>query len=274
MTSVKALYIYPLKGGRAVPRQSVLLRPTGFEWDRHWMAIDATGSFVSQRTHPKLARVQPEITEDTLVLHAEGLSPLELSLAQLGDSLPVKVWKDRCTGVDQGDEAAEWMSAALGDAMRIVRIAAPTDRNADPAFAGPEPTPVSFVDGYPILMVNQASLDDLNRRMPEPVPMDRFRPNIVVEGLTPFAEDRIAALRIGNVTLRLVKPCTRCVVTSTDQQTGERINNPLPVLRKFRFNRELLGVAFGENAIISAGVGHTIERGAACAARLDEASPA
>jgi uncharacterized protein len=268
MTTVEELHIYPVKGCRGIARQSVKLVTTGFEWDRHWMIIDSTGSFITQRTHPQLARIQPEIDDEHLILHAEGLSPLKVSLLPLGDPTEVVVWKDRCTGLDQGDAASEWLSEAVKDAVRLVRIAAPTDRLANAKFAGPDPTPVTFVDGFPILICNRASLEDLNKRMPEPVPMARFRPNLVVGDLPPFAEDRIAAFRIGNITLRLVKPCTRCIVTSTDQQTGERSTNPLPVLRKFRFNKELLGVTFGENAVIAAGLGSTIERGAACAARL------
>jgi uncharacterized protein YcbX len=135
---------------------------------------------------------------------------------------------------------------------------------ANPEFAGPIAMPVAFSDGFPILVCNRASLEDLNTRMPEPVPMERFRPNVVLDGLPAFAEDRIASLQIGLITLNLVKPCTRCVITSTDQRTGERTTNPLPVLRKFRFDRALLGVTFGENAVITAGVGSNVERGTEC----------
>ena len=124
--------------------------------------------------------------------------------------------------------------------------------------------PVSFADGYPILVCNQASLADLNTRMPEPIPMQRFRPSIVLSGLAAFEEDRIDTLCIGGVTLELVKPCTRCIITATDQLTGERSTNPLPVLRTFRFDRVLLGVAFGENAVVRAGFGLSIARGAEC----------
>src|SRR5262249_20696604 len=130
--------------------------------------------------------------------------------------------------------------------------------------------PVGFADGFPILVCNRASLDELNTRMPEPIPMERFRPNIVLRGLSPFAEDRISSLQIGEITFRLVKPCTRCVVTSTDQRTGERSTNPLPVLRTFPFDRELLGVTFGENAIPTGGVGHVIERGANCTVTYED----
>jgi uncharacterized protein YcbX len=264
MAVIQELFIYPVKSARGIAQTNVRIGRTGLEWDRHWMAIDALGTFISQRTHPKLARITPQITADALVLTAPDLPPLRLPLEACGESISVKVWDDRCTGVDQGDEAAEWVSAAVGDVLRLVRQAPCIDRFAKPQFAGPDPAHVSFVDGFPVLVCNQASLADLNVRMPTPIPMNRFRPNIVLTGLEPFAEDRIEALQIGAITLRLVKPCTRCVITATDQITGERSTNPLPVLRKFRFDGTLLGVAFGENAVIDAGFGLALTRGADC----------
>ncbi|HTT02086.1 MAG TPA: MOSC domain-containing protein, partial [Steroidobacteraceae bacterium] len=128
---------------------------------------------------------------------------------------------------------------------------------------------VTYVDGFPILVCNRASLAELNTRLPTAIPMTRFRPNLVLEGLPAFAEDWIDTLDLGEVKLRLVKPCTRCVITSTDQQTGERLTNPLPVLRQYRFSRELMGVMFGENAVIAAGVGARIAEGAVLIARAD-----
>jgi uncharacterized protein YcbX len=264
MVVVQDLFVYPLKSARGIARSTVRLTATGFEWDRQWMAIDALGTFVSQRTHPKLAQVEPSIERDSLTLMSRDLQPLHLPLAPVGEGVPVKVWNDRCTGLDQGDEAADWISRAVGDVLRLVRQAPSLDRMADPKFAGSKPTPVSFADGYPFLVCNQASLTDLNARMPEHIPMERFRPNIVLTGLSAFAEDSIDTIRIGAVTLDLVKPCTRCIITSTDQRTGERSTNPLPVLRTFRFDRTLLGVAFGENAIAREGIGLNIERGAEC----------
>jgi uncharacterized protein len=269
MTSVEELYVYPVKSCRGIPQQSVRLLSTGFEWDRQWMVIDATDCFISQRTHPKLATVQPALTEGALLLSAAGTGTLRIALDREGPSTTVRVWDDFCIARDEGDEASEWLSAALGDAVRLVRVGAQMNRTANARYAGPDPAPVTFVDGFPILICNRASLAALNGRMPQALPMSRFRPNLVLDGLEPFAEDRIAALSIGAVTLRLVKPCTRCIITSTDQLTGERSINPLPVLRQFRFSRELKGVMFGENAIVAAGAGSTITLGACCAPRLD-----
>jgi uncharacterized protein len=264
MTVVQELFVYPVKSARGIARSTVRLTATGFEWDRQWMAVDALGTFVSQRTHPKLAQVEPAIERDSLTLTSRDLKPLQLPLAPTGEAVSVRVWNDRCVGLDQGDEAAEWISRAVGDVLRLVRQAPLLERMADAKFAGSKPTPVSFADGYPFLVCNQASLADLNARMPEPIPMERFRPNIVLAGLPAFEEDRIETIRIGAITLDLVKPCTRCIITSTDQRTGERSTNPLPVLRTFRFDRTLLGVAFGENAIARDGIGLSIERGAEC----------
>ena len=264
MASVQDLFVYPFKSARGMARPTVRLTATGFEWDRQWMAVDALGTFISQRTHPRLAQVEPSIVGDSLILTAPNLGPLRLPLAPMGEAVSVKLWSDYCAGLDQGNEAAEWISMAVGDVLRLVRQAPLLDRLADPKFAGAEPVPVSFTDGYPVLVCNQASLLDLNARMPQPIPMERFRPNIVLTGLSAFEEDRIETIKIGDITLHLVKPCTRCIITATDQRTGERSTNPLPVLRTFRFNRELLGVAFGENAVARSGVGLSIERGAEC----------
>jgi uncharacterized protein YcbX len=264
MVTVDELNIYPLKSGRRIEKSSVRLAATGFEWDRYWMMINAEGTFLSQRTHPKLAWIEPELSDAELRLRAPDLEPLTLPLQPRGESVEVRVWKDRCEGLDQGEAASAWASSLLSEAVRLVRVVDAPKRIASPQFAGPTPVPVSFSDGFPMLVCNRASLDYLNTRMPEPIPMERFRPNIVLQGLPPFAEDRIASLEIGGVRLRLVKPCTRCVITSTDQRTGERSRNPLPVLREFRFDRDLMGVTFGENAIPIAGVGRLIERGAEC----------
>jgi uncharacterized protein YcbX len=266
---VEELNVYPLKSGRGIAKSAVRLAATGFEWDRHWMITDAKGSFLSQRTHPSLACIQPELSDSGLTLRAPGLDPLTLPLKPGGDSISVQVWSDQCEGLDQGEAASAWASAALAQPARLVRVPDHPKRMANPQFAGPHPMPVAFPDGFPILVCNRASLDDLNARMPEPIPMERFRPNIVLRGLPPFAEDRISLLQIGPVTLSLVKPCTRCVITSTDQRTGERSTNPLPYLRKFRFDRALLGVTFGENAVPVAGVGAMLERGAECAVTYD-----
>jgi len=271
--SVSALFVYPVKSARGIARSRVRVGASGLQWDRQWMLIDARGTFLSQRTHPQLARIVPEVCADALVLHAPDLPALRVPLENRGEEVPVQVWKDACVGVDQGEAAHAWASRVTGEAVRLVRVAPDMARAANVKFAGTTPAPLGFVDGYPLLVCNRASLEDLNRRLPRPIPIERFRPNIVLGGLPAWAEDRIDTLLMGEVTVRLVKPCTRCSIPSRDPCTGEPATDPLPALRKFRFDRELLGVTFGENAVIERGTGCEIERGAHCGVTFDTPSP-
>jgi uncharacterized protein len=260
--SVTELNVYPIKSARGTARAQVRVASTGFEWDRQWMIVDGKGTFLSQRTHPQLARIVPEVTDDALVLSAPGLAALRVPLELEGQPAPVRVWKDDCAAVEQGEAAHAWVSQAVGQPVRLVRAAPDMRRRANPEFAGTVPAPMGFADGYPILVCSEASLEDLNTRMPRPIPMERFRPNIVVRGIPAWAEDRIDTLTIGDLQLKLVKPCTRCKIPSIDQRSGEPSTDPTPALRAFRFSKELRGVMFGENAVIVAGVGAVLERGA------------
>jgi len=228
------------------------------------MLVNVLGVFLSQRTHPQLACIVPELDGGEVVLHAPGLPPLRLPRECSGERLAVRVHQDRCVGLDAGADAAEWASRAAGEAVRLVRVPAHSERRANPTFAGTVPAPMGFADGFPVLVCNAASLADLNTRLPSAIPMERFRPNVVLEGLRAWAEDRIDTLTLGEVTLRLVKPCTRCTIPSIDQRTGQPSIDPTPALRQFRFDKELHGVKFGENAVIVAGVAREIERGATC----------
>jgi uncharacterized protein len=268
---VTGLFVYPLKSARGIECARVHVSATGFEWDRQWMLVNAHGVFLSQRTHPQLACVVPQLDDGALVLEAPGLPPLRLPRVCAGERLAVRVHQAGCAGLDEGPAAAEWASRVANEPARLVRVPPRTERHANPSFAGPAPAPMGFADGYPVLVCNQASLEDLNRRLPSGIPMERFRPNVVVEGLPAWAEDRIATLAFGAVTLRLVKPCTRCTIPSVDQRTGQLSTNPMPALRLFRFNKALRGVTFGENAVIDAGMAHEIERGAACRVGFDPA---
>ena len=264
MATLTGLFVYPVKSMRGIPYPQARVSATGLQWDRQWMVVDDKGTFLSQRTHPRLARIVPEITSEALLLNAAGMPTLRVALSTSGDEVPVRVWKDACVGVEQGTVAHEWVSRILGRPVRLVRVAAGMQRAANREFAGGVPAPLGFPDGYPMLVCNEASLEDLNQRLPGPLPMERFRPNLVVSGLPAWAEDHIDTLTVGPVTLRLVKPCTRCVVPSLDHRTGEPSIDPLPELRKFRFSKALRGIMFGENAVIVAGEGAVLARGTPC----------
>jgi len=264
IATVTGLFVYPLKSARGIACARVRLGPTGFEADRRWMLVNAEGVFLSQRTHPQLACIVPQLDGNEVVLDAPGLPPLRLQGRCSGERLFVRVHQDRCVGLDEGTEAAEWASRAAGEAVRLVRVPAHPERWANPTFAGTTPAPMGFADGFPVLVCNVASLEELNRRLPAGIPMERFRPNLVLEGLPAWAEDRIDTLTIGEVTLRLVKPCIRCTIPSIDQRTGQPSIDPAPALRQFRFDKLLRGVKFGENAVIVTGVAREIERGTTC----------
>lgn len=247
---VSQLYCYPIKSARGIALSRAELDRFGIRHDRRFMLIDPTGRFVSQREEPRLALAVPRFDGDDVVVEAPGQSPLRLPLAGLpGPRRDVTLWDwdGRNESVDQGDGPAAWWSAYLGTPVRLVF--SPED-SARPT----QPTPhgrgvggvVSFSDGFPLLVVSQASLDDLNARLAEPLPMNRFRPNMVVEGVAPFAEDTWQRFRAGGVTLRGTKPCARCPITTTDQDTAERGVEPLRTLATFR--RGERGVLFGQNA--------------------------
>jgi uncharacterized protein len=280
------LFVYPVKSTRGIARSRVKLGPTGFEWDRQWMVVDLEGRFLTQRSHPQMARIVPKVTAKALVLNAPGMPALRVPLgrgregarpregAAPGERITVRIWKDSCTAIDQGREAHAWLSRAIGQPVRLVRVAPDMERTANPAFAGPTAAPINFPDGYPVLICNVASLDELNRRLPKPIPMERFRPGIVIEGVPAWAEDRIDTLTVGRVTLRLVKPCTRCSIPSLDHRTGERSTDPTPVLKELRYSKVLRGVMFGENATILAGVGAEVRRGASGWVTFEEGAQA
>ena len=258
--TVSALFFYPVKSTRGTAVARARLAPTGFEWDRQWMIVDASARFLTQRTHPHMARIVPQVSEGDLTLRHPELPDLRVPREQGGAPLTVRIWDDICEAIGQGSEADTWLTHALGQPVRLVR-AQPQMRAANAQYAAPTPAPIGFPDGYPVLVCNTASLADLNTRLPQPMPMERFRPNVVLEGLPAWAEDRIAALTVGPVTLRLVKPCLRCSIPSFDHLTGEQVFNVLPVLKRFRFNRALRGVMFGENAVIEQGTGEELRRG-------------
>lgn len=264
MARIASLHVYPVKSCRGIDVDSALVTPTGLEWDRRWMLVTARNKFVTQRTHPVLATITVAIGGGTLRLSAEGRGVLSVDVKHGGDSRRTRVWDDDCAGIDAGEDAAAWLTQVTGEGMRLVRVDTDVPRNANPKYAGPVPQPISFADGYPFLMISRASLEGLNRRLPAPIPMGRFRPNLVIDGVPEHAEDAMALFRFGEVVLRGVKHCTRCVVTTTDQRSGARDpdQQPLRTLQKYRHDRVLRGLTFGQNCTLHAGIGARLAVGA------------
>lgn len=246
---VAELHIYPLKGAGGVRVPSVELDELGFRHDRRLLLVDGGGRFLSQREAPALALVRTTLVDGAVRLEAPHAGTLEVGLEPVGKSgraRRVQIWDDRVPAVDVGDEAARWAERALGREARLVRLARKARRAVDREH-GRRGDRIAFVDGYPLLILSRASLEDLNRRLDRPVPMNRFRPNIVVSGTEAYEEDRWWRIRVDDVPVDVVKPCARCVVTTTDQETAERGTEPLRTLATYR--KQGHEVMFGQNAI-------------------------
>jgi hypothetical protein len=234
------------------------------------MIVDDGGRFVTQREHPRLALVGVVIDRSGLTLSTHYRPPITIPFA--APAVPaqdVVVWSSEVRAFDAGDAAAAWLGAHLDAKVRLVRFDRSHVRYCNPDYVGDTGAHVAFADGYPILIIGQASLDDLNERLANngtrALPMNRFRPNIVVAGLEPYDEDHIDTVAIGKVTLRMAKPCTRCTITTTDQNTARVGHEPLTTLAAYRVNEALGGVTFGMNAIVVGGEGGTITLGAPAA---------
>lgn len=260
--TIESLHVYPVKSCRGLTLREARLTPEGFDADRHWMLVRPNGRFVTQRELPRLALVETYVDESSLVLGAPGMSSLRVPKNANGAARPVTVWKFDGRGVDYGEEAAAWFTEFLGTQLSLVAFDVTAPRTCSPEWTQGIHATTRFADGFPVLVISRASLADLNARLPRPLPMERFRPNIVIDGVAPYDEDRIHELRLGEVTLRLVKPCTRCAITTTDQKSGAVDGvEPLRTLKEYRFDRELRGVCFGQNAIVVGGAGRTLRVG-------------
>ncbi|TKA08808.1 MOSC domain-containing protein [Actinacidiphila oryziradicis] len=252
---LSSLHIYPVKSVHGQTCHEAIVEPWGLSGDRRWMLVDRSGRFITQREQPRLALVAAEpLAEGGLRLTAPECPELVVGVPVSGIAAPVTVWKDKVEAVPAGAEAAAWFSAYLGSAAGLVHLDDPARRRpVDPEFGRPGET-VSFADGFPLLLTATASLHALNSLIARgdhaqegPVPMDRFRPNAVIVGTEPWAEDSWRRIRIGEVIFRVAKPCGRCVVTTTDQHTAERGKEPLRTLARHR--RSGNQVLFGQNLI-------------------------
>jgi len=250
MTQIRlsAMYLYPVKscGGISVDRWEV--DAMGLHYDRRWMVATPTGEFLTQRECPALALVRPTIRPPHLILSAPGQRDLVLPLHPMGGRPALtRVWDDSLRVVAPDHRADEWFSQAAGQEVILTYFPDDLVREVDRSYA-PEGGRTGFADGFPFLLVGEASLADLNTRLTAALPINRFRPNLVVSGSAPFAEGGWRQVRIGGIPMQVVKPCARCVVTTTDQATGQRAGDePLRTLAQFR--RVEGKVMFGENVV-------------------------
>lgn len=256
MLRLSALYRYPLKSGKAEILQHVGLDKLGVDGDRRWMLVDeASGRFLTQRAVAKMSQLSALWnSHGGLTLSSPGYTPLDVALPASDDELRgVTIWRDTLRVPDAGDAAAAWVSDFIGKPTRLVHIPLERARTTQAGY-GKDDDQVAFADGYPLLVIGQASLDDLSQRIGRPMDMLRFRPNLVIEGSEAFAEDGWKRLRIGDVEFRAVKPCSRCILTTIDPHTGERSadREPFATLETYRKTEE--GAIFGQN-LVNDGIG-------------------
>ncbi|MDU9413068.1 MOSC domain-containing protein [Pseudomonas sp. zfem005] len=250
MLRLSALYRFPMKSAIGERLQRAELDGIGLAGDRRWMLVDASnGRFLTQRALPQMSQLSALWNATGgLTLSTAGRPSLDVALPDPNSDLRgTFIWKDSMLVPDAGDEAAAWLSEFIGKPCRLVHV--PNERARDiPGSLLPEEK-VGFADGFPLLLIGQASMDDLSSRVGRPLEMLRFRPNLVVEGSAPFAEDEWKRIRIGGVEFSVAKGCTRCILTTIDPATGERSpdREPLTTLKTYREREGEL--YFGQNLI-------------------------
>jgi len=260
--SIAGLYVHPVKSCARIGLERALVTETGLEWDRQWMVVDERGEFVSQRDEPRLALVRPTLRGSDLLLRAPGMLALHLALDAIEREATVQVWGDRVRAGDMGDLAAQWFSDFLGRQVRLARFDPEVQRVCDPGWTSTTRALTAFADAFTLLVVSRASMAELNRRLAArgaaAVESDRFRPNLVLDGIEANDEDWIDRVTFdaaqGPVTLRLVKPCVRCSVPDVDPQRGVPDSAVSAELATYRADARMNGrITFGMNAIVEEG---------------------
>lgn len=266
--SILSLHTYPVKSCGGITHTQIGVSAMGLAYDRQWVVVDDSGNFLTQRAHPRMALVQPALDATALFLNAPEMPTLRVSLRPAesdAPAVPLRIWNSDTLGHDEGDTAGHWFSDYLGLPCRLYRVHRDARRLAGPRQVShwkqrrpdiesfPAEHPVGFADGFPFLITSQASLDDLNRRLAarnqSPVGMNRFRPNIVIQGMDAYEEDYLSSLSIGPLILAMVKRCGRCPMPNVDPLTGETGDEPMTTLRSYRsFDADVL---FGVNAVVA-----------------------
>lgn len=243
MISVKQLFIYPLKSAKGISLEKLDITETGPLFDREWMLVNKNGRFLSQRTHPQLGQFATQINDQHLVISYAN-EQIEIPLIrQSAQQQEVQIFGKSATGEKQGLEFDQWFSQHLNEEVTLVRSLQQPNRTTS-GNHGPI-TPIHFADGYPLLMTNEATLDDLNQRLEQPISMNRFRPNIVIQGCPSDTEDTFNEIEIGNLSFLAVKACTRCQIIDLDQESATRKGDIHKALKTYRTNGKQ--VIFGQN---------------------------
>jgi uncharacterized protein YcbX len=274
MPILTELHLYPIKSCSGIALREATLTAAGLMsehiYDREWMVVDTQGEFLTQREYPKMALIKPRIKADTLELHAPGMLSLEIPLdlpdPEHAPTLNVRVWRDTVKAFDCDDTTAAWFSNFIGVPCRLARFHPDAQRFANTAWTDGLEVPTLFSDGYPMLVISEASLADLNDKLKaqgrDALPMNRFRPNVVINGIGAFEEDFAESLKIDGAILKPVKPCPRCPMPSIDQATGEFGPDPLDILQTYRADPKVDGgITFGMNAILLEGEGKVLRVG-------------
>jgi uncharacterized protein len=246
---IQDIFIYPIKSLGGIRLSEAFVEEKGFQYDRRWMLVDNYGRFVSQREHSGLALLAVELGDNKLLVYHKIEKEKSIQIPfdfTTGPELTVTIWDDQVVGKVVHPDLDKWFSQMLGFEVHLVIMPEQSHRKVDPRYAVNGES-VSFADGMPYLLIGQESLDDLNSRLEIPVPMDRFRPNVVFSGGGPFLEDSLRKIKIGEVEFQIIKPCARCVMTTVDQDTGEKSKEPLKTLSGYRtINNK---VYFGQNMV-------------------------
>lgn len=245
MPTVSSLFVYPIKSARGISVFSLEVDRRGPVFDRRYMVVDDRGKFLTQRENPRLSTLSPRLVAETLVVNAPEMPDFELPPPS-AERVEVEVWGFRCLAEDLGDATARWFTDALEQSCRVVRFSDAVHRAVSKRHTDLD-AEVAFADGYPLLVISLESLSELNRRLEVPLPMSRFRPNVVVRDCQPFEEDEWQTVVAPELVFDLVKPCERCKITTLNPDTLEYGKEPLATLAKFR--RSKGGVSFGQNAV-------------------------
>ena len=246
--NISEIWIYPVKSLGGIRLKEAEVEEKGLKYDRRWMIVDEDGVFLTQRAYSKMALIDVSLESNALVLTSrsdqQSISiPFEPVSAE---QISVKVWDDEVVALTVNDQADVWLSQQLDKNVRLVLMPEWSERKADPKYAKNDEN-VSFADGFPFLIISQASLDNLNDKLSESLEMKRFRPNFVITSTTPHAEDEWKKIKIGNLEFEIVKPCARCVLTTIDPETGNKGPEPLKTLATYRrLNNKIL---FGQNVV-------------------------